>query len=130
MIKHIIRELDKTEDRVRHYLSKRPLLYALIAGIGIVLFWRGVWDLAGLYIGPVTSLIVSLVVMMLTGTFVSFFIGDQIIISGMREEKRIDEQTEDEIRKEQVTLSHLDAHMEALEKEMAQIRRVIEQSGL
>ena len=79
---------------------------------------------------PVTSLIVSLVVMMLTGTFVSFFIGDQIIISGMREEKRIDEQTEDEIRKEQVTLSHLDAHMEALEKEMAQIRRVIEQSGL
>src|SRR3989344_2642565 len=74
MIKYIIKELDRLEDRVRQYLSKRPLLYALIAGVGVVLFWRGVWDIADILMGPATSLIASLIIMLLTGTFVSFFI--------------------------------------------------------
>src|SRR3989338_11140246 len=112
MIKHLIKTLDHLEDHVRQYLSKRPLVYALVAGVGVVLFWRGVWDLAGLIIGPWVSLIISVVIMLMTGTFVSFFIGDQIIISGMRAEKRVDEKTEDEIRKEEGEIAHLDQDIE------------------
>ena len=130
MIQHIIKELDRLEDHVRHYLSKRPLLYALVAGVGVVLFWRGVWDLAGLIIGPWVSLLLSVVIMLITGTFVSFFIGDQIIISGMKAEKRVDEKTEEEIRKEESEIAHLDEDMEFLKSQVADIKRMIEKADL
>lgn len=130
MIHHLIKALDHLEDHVRQYLSKRPLVYALIAGVGVVLFWRGVWDLAGLIIGPGVSLLISVVIMLTTGTFVSFFIGDHIIISGMKAEKRVDEKTEQEIRKEEGELSHIDQDIELLKGQVADIKRIIERADL
>lgn len=34
---------DKMEDRIRGFLSRHPVLYAFVAGMGVVFFWRGVW---------------------------------------------------------------------------------------
>lgn len=124
MIHAIIKFFDKLEDRIRHRLSRRPGLYALIGGTAVVLFWRGVWDLADLLdISPGISLVVSIVVMLLTGTFVSFFIGEQIILSGLREEKRIDEKTEEEIRKEEKDL-------EIIKRQIAEMKAIIERADL
>jgi hypothetical protein len=36
---------DRVEDRIRGFLSHHPVLYALVAGVGLVLFWRGVWHM-------------------------------------------------------------------------------------
>ncbi|MBU2082030.1 hypothetical protein KKH14_01235, partial [Patescibacteria group bacterium] len=40
------RFFDKLEDKVRSRLSRRPILYAFLSGIGTVLFFRGVWMIA------------------------------------------------------------------------------------
>ena len=102
MIKRIIDFFDKFEDKIRNYLSKRPVLYALVGGAAIVLFWRGIWHLADDFgMSSVSSLIISIIVMLATGTFVSFFIGEQILISGLKAEKRIVQKTKEEIRKEE-----------------------------
>jgi hypothetical protein len=42
-MKKIWRLFNKLENRVRGFLSRYPVLYGLLAGIGAVLFWRGVW---------------------------------------------------------------------------------------
>ncbi|OGN29070.1 MAG: hypothetical protein A3A33_00235 [Candidatus Yanofskybacteria bacterium RIFCSPLOWO2_01_FULL_49_25] len=111
---------DKLEDKIRHRLSKHPVLYSLIAGFAVVLFWRGVWDLMDQleFMTPIVSLIISVTILLLTGTFVSFFIGDQIIISGIKSEKRTDEKTEEEIKTEEVKLSHVDKELEELKREI------------
>ena len=87
---------DKIEDEIRHALSRYPVLYALIGGVAIVLFWRGVWNMADKFPGltPEVSLVISIALMLMTGTFVSFFIGDQLIIAGLKAAKRIDQKTE------------------------------------
>ena len=41
-----INSLNKLEYRVRFWFSKRPIFYGLIGGVGVVLFWRGVWHTA------------------------------------------------------------------------------------
>ena len=122
MIKHIIKYFDLLEDKIRHRLSRHPVLYAFIGGVGVVLFWRGVWDLADVMdISPLWSLAISMVLMLLSGTFVSFFIGEQIILSGLRQEKRLDEKTEEEIEQEEVKLTHIDSEIEDMKKEIDEL---------
>lgn len=120
IFKRILHFFDKLEDKVRHQLSKAPLIYAIIGGVAIVLFWRGVWHLADDYnMSSWASLIISVIIMLTTGTLVSFFIGEQVLISGLREEKRIDEKTEEEVKNEE-------ARMIYIRNEIDQIRQDVE----
>ena len=62
--KKIIKFFDKLEDVIRGHLSRFPILYGMLAGIGIVLFWRGVWHTADEYAfmtGPLTFIIGSII---------------------------------------------------------------------
>src|SRR3989344_852276 len=115
---------DHLEDRIRHALSRHPVPYALIGGISVVLFWRAVWELADMipYINPIEWLIISVGTMLLTGTFVSFFIGDNIIISGLKEDKRIDQKTEDELQKEDQRIKHLYDLMHEMRNDIREIK--------
>jgi hypothetical protein len=114
-------------NRLHIFLSHHSVLYALIAGIGIVLFWRGVWhsvDMFHLYInhyavsspldsvnspwwdGPL-SFIVGCIILYATRAFVSSFIGNELILSGLREEKKLTHQTESEVKTEISSISDI-----------------------
>lgn len=94
---------DKMEDRIRARLSRHPFIYTFIGGIGVVLFWRGVWHTAdilehsspllGHIFSPLGCIVLSVVILLSTGLFVSVFIGDSIIMSGIRQDKKIIEKT-------------------------------------
>jgi uncharacterized protein YneF (UPF0154 family) len=93
--------LDDIEDKARIKLVHHPIIYAFIGSVGIVSIWRGIWHISDDWgISSMASLIFGLVLTILTGLFVSFFIGENIIISGINKEKRIDEKTEKEINEE------------------------------
>lgn len=67
--------------------------------------------------------------MLLTGTFVSFFIGEEIIMSGLREEKRIDQKTEDDIRKEEARLAQIIKEIEEMHADILEMKKTIESKG-
>lgn len=130
MFKIIIKFFDKLEDKIRGKLSKRPIIYALIGSIGIILVWRGVWHMADdVGMGSVTSFILGVVILLLIGLFVSFFIGEQIIISGIRKEKRTDEKTEEEIQKEGEALKHIEREVDEIKEELNEIKNKPEQKN-
>jgi len=137
MFKKLLAFFDKGEDRVRHALSKHPIVYALIGGFATVIFWRGVWDMMDMlyiqygfwFLHPVASLAISIVVMLATGTFVSFFIGEQIIMSGLREEKRIDQKTEQEIEIEDYKIKHMSEEIGEIRKDIAKIKEAVTGRG-
>ncbi len=109
---------DRLEDKVRGKLSHYPIIYAFIGGAGIVIFWRGVWhttdkimetffsvgdratstSLTGLpwWDGPL-SILIGTTLLLIVGLFVTTLIGNEIIISGLKKEKKIVEKTEDEL---------------------------------
>lgn len=96
MLKKIIAFFDKMEDWVRANLSRAPIIYALVGAVGIILVWKGVWETAeyvpGLW-GP-GSIVMGVIILLATGLLVSFFIGDSIIMSGLRREKKFVEKKE------------------------------------
>lgn len=120
----IVRFFDKLEDVIRATLSRRPIIYTLIGGFAIVLFWRGVWLTADMFeflTGPV-SIILSVVVLLLTGLFVSFFIGEQVIISGLRKEQKLIEREEVEIETEKDYLKEIKSKLYKIEKDIEELK--------
>lgn len=111
---------DKLEDKVRGRLSHHPLIYSFIGGVGIVLFWKGVWETAEYYpsLFGVPSLLLGVLIILPTGLFVSFFIGDNIILSGLKHEKKLAEKTEAELRAETIDLKILIARLDSIEKKL------------
>lgn len=137
LYRKIYRFFDKFEDKVRGFLSRFPIAYAIIGGTGIVLFWRGVWITADLVVpfffglsdpdtllkaqvldGPVTILFSS-ILLLATGLMVSQFIGNEIIISGITHDKKLDEKEVEEIASEEASLK-------ALRQDIKRIREALE----
>lgn len=126
-MKSIIYFFDRLEDYVRGFLSHYPIQYGLVVGTGVVLFWRGIWHTAdylvwyissGYTLGPgvepvhlwwdgPSSILIGLILLLMTGVFVSEFIGKEIIITGLRGEKKLTERTEREVRTEVSAISQI-----------------------
>lgn len=120
MIEDIINFFDKLEDKVRIYLSHWPILYSFIGAVGIVLLWKGVWEVAQQYpsLFGLASVALGTVILLMTGLLVQFFIGDAIILSGMNREKKLVEKTEGEVKGEEVSIHHIVVRLQAIEKKI------------
>ncbi|HEX7724225.1 MAG TPA: hypothetical protein VF438_00605 [Candidatus Paceibacterota bacterium] len=135
MIRSILVFFDKFEDYIRGHLSRFPIVYTMIGGIAIVLFWRGVWHTADilqeqggwlgwLFYEP-TNLVIVLVILLATGLFVSYFIGDTILMSGLKGEKKVTDRTERELKEEEERIRELRATVREVKKELDEIRDVV-----
>lgn len=117
MIKQIYHFFDKLEDHIRAKLGRYPIVYAIIGAVGIVLFWSGVErtvDMIPWVNGPMLIL-VSLSVLLATGLFVSFFIGDSILLRGMKKEDKTLQKTESEVRTESQALDEIRKELQRIE---------------
>ncbi len=120
----VFRFFDKLEDKIRRKLSHHPVVYAMIGSVGIILLWRGIWIMADDYnMSGLVSVVLGTAILLATGLFVSFFVGDRVIISGIKEEKRIDEKTEEEIKKESEEIKEIKTELKEIEKDLEEIKR-------
>ncbi len=135
MFKKIFVFFDKFEDQVRGHLSHYPILYTIIGGVAIVLFWRGVWHTADIlqarggiwgfiFYEPVNMILV-IIVLLATGLFVSYFIGDTILISGLKQQRKLHEKTEKEVKEEEATLNDIQQSIKEIKKEVDEIKREV-----
>lgn len=137
---------DKLEDKVRAWLSLRPILYAFVGGVGVVIFWRGVWHLMDFiteyyfllplanqstdltvlvwWDGPV-SMVIGLIILLLTGIFTSSFIGNEIIISGIRGEKKMVDKTESEVRNETESMRDIKREIKTISNRLAKMEKTL-----
>ncbi|MFH1145501.1 MAG: hypothetical protein V1707_00865, partial [bacterium] len=107
-------------------LSRSPIIYALLGGVGIVLFWRGVWYTADQYFPWMTgpwSIIISIVLLLLIGIFVSQFIGNEILISSLKQEKKLSDKTEREVREDSITNKEIKDELAGITKKLETISR-------
>lgn len=125
---------DHLEDAVRGKLSKHPFIYGFIGGSGVILFWRGIWHSAdwleantlwgNIVFSDVGSMLTGILVLLMSGLFVSVFIGDSILISGLRHEKKVTEKTEDEVITEKRDLEIIEEEISQISAKLEKIRKM------
>src|SRR3989344_3501555 len=123
--KKILSFFDKLEDFVRIELSHNPILYALVGAVGIILLWKGVWEVAQLIPGlyGFGSIVMGVIILLVSGLLVSFFIGDSIIISGFKKEKKLVEKSElDILKAEHQQTKEIVAKLDHLEKDIHDLK--------
>ncbi len=136
----------KIKRRIQVQLSHHPKTYAITAGIGIVLFWRGVWHTAD-YIhvqyggfsksidafstlwwdGPI-SFMVGIIILYFTGALVSSFIGGELILSGLRGERRITEKAETDLKEEVSAIADIKDELEVVSKKLELLQKHADQN--
>ena len=126
MLKKILQFFDKAEDKTRARLSHLPIMYAFLGGVGVVLFWRGIWHLADdFHLPSGTSLVLGSVILLATGVFVSAFIGNRLIISGLSGEKKLTEKTKEEIDTEEAQLKRIQTTVNKIEEGIEKIENKV-----
>lgn len=128
--------LGRFEEKMRRHLTGHPVIFTLVGGVATVLFWRGVWHTADslsarggwlgwLFYEPV-SLVLALLVLLATGLFVSFFIGDIMLLSGLKQEKRLAAEVKKEVEAEETEVTSLQSAIAELKDEVDGIRDAVE----
>lgn len=64
--------------------------------------------------------------MLATGLFVSYFIGDTILLSGIKSEKKIAEKTVKEVAEEETELQSIKTLVKDIKREVDEIKDVVE----
>ncbi len=134
----------RIEARVQSWFAHYPVLYALYGGIGIVLFWRGVWhgmdtlaiwyfgggggvtsiDLAPSVLDSLFSFVLGSAILLSCGLWVSSFLGNEVIISGLRGEKRLSARTETEVRTETGALADVLEELDTIHARLEELDKV------
>lgn len=143
MPKNILNFFDRLEDRTRAKLSHFPIVYAFIGGIGVVLFWRGVWhttDFLTLWLlgevnftlfdvadGPL-SFVLGTIILLMTGVYVSAFIGNRLIITGLSGDKKLAEKTKDEILTEEDEIRRIHKTLDKVEDQIIKIEEELKKN--
>jgi len=137
---------DKFEDKSRRWFSRHPLLYALVGGTGVIIFWRGIWhtmdfimeyytvnslvkqstDIGALiwWDGPLST-IIGMIILLATGIFTSSFIGNEIIISGIKGEKKMVDKTECEVQSETESMKIIEKKIKTISSRLGKIEKGI-----
>jgi len=127
MVENVTKFFDRLEIKIKEKLSHYPVLYALLGGIGIVLFWRGVWHTADdINMSSIVSLVIGFFILILIGVFVAEFIGNKLIMTGLIGEKKLEEKEEGEIETEESQLKNLQNTLSRLEKKLEHIDEEID----
>ena len=113
---------------MRGKLSHFPIIYAFIGGIGVVLFWRGVWHIADdINVSSVISIIIGSIILLITGVFVSTFIGSRLIISGLSGEKKLTEKEKSEIEAEEAQIKNIQNTLNRVEKKISDLETEVKE---
>lgn len=123
--KKIIKFLDLLEDKARARLSRHPLLYGVVSGVGIVMFYRGVWMVLDEYqimTGWVT-LVVATTILLLSGVFVYHFVGNSIIISGIKKDKKLTERVHGDVKTDAEFIKEILATVKKIEEKIEGLKK-------
>jgi hypothetical protein len=81
-------------------------------------------EIGAVVFSDVGSMLTGIVILLMSGLFVSVFIGDSILISGLKKEKKLTEKTEEEVVEEKKDIEIIEEQISEISAKLEKIRRM------
>ena len=118
---------EETENRIRAFLSRYPIIYAFIGAVGVVLLWRGIWHTADdMGMTSSASLLAGIIILLVTGLLVYEFIGNRLIISGLIGEEKLVKKEEGEIKREEKEIQTEEIQLRSLQNTLSRLEKKLD----
>lgn len=117
---YLTKKLLSMQQRARKYFEQFPFLQAILAGVGVIVFWRGIWEgLDRTGVSPLVSIILGIIILGAVGVFVETFIGNTIIIKEVLQEEKVEKKNMKEVSNEEKTsLAEISIKLDQIIKKM------------
>ena len=117
------RKLLSIEEKARKYFEQFPFLQAILAGIGVIVFWRGIWEgLDQTGVSPFASIILGIIILGAVGVFVQTFSAHSILFQEVYtedlEERKIMKELAKEENTESISLAEISIKLDQIMKRM------------
>lgn len=111
------------QQRARKYFEQFPFLQAILAGVGVIVFWRGIWEgLDRTGVSPLVSIIIGIIILGAVGVFVETFIGNTMIIKEVLQEEKVGKKNMKEVtseeKSENASLAEISTKLDQIIKKM------------
>jgi hypothetical protein len=127
-MKHITSFLLRIESCSRNFFEQIPFIHGFLAGIGIVLFWRGVWHIADeIQLSSVASLIIGSILLGAIGLFLHTLVGNAIIIKNVEKDTTTSKKTEKELLEVEANIQQEELTLQTLQKELDKIHKKLDE---
>lgn len=121
---HVTKTLLNIEDNARKFFERIPFIHALLAGIGVVLFWRGIWESADkMALDPLSSALLGIALLGGIGLFIQTFVGNTIIIKSVKKEEQLEKTTVKKVQQEEITLLQLSQKIDELNSKIDNLNK-------
>ncbi len=115
------------ENSARDFFENIPFTHAFLAGVGVILFWRGVWELADIMmLDPIASILLGCVMLGGIGLFIHTFVGNAIIIKNVRKEEYLEKEANTRISKVEKNIELEDATVQKLIEKIDSLEKKID----
>ncbi|MDE2019467.1 MAG: hypothetical protein KGJ13_03910 [Patescibacteria group bacterium] len=137
-----MRFLERAERWLRRKLQNHPLLYALVGGVGVVLFWRGVWHMTDFLaltllssrdavtsidwaqgIDSLLSFAFGTFLLLSTGLFISELLSGEVLLGKIKKEETTAEETEETVEKESSEIPRIEREVRHIAREVQQLEK-------
>lgn len=127
--KHVKVGFTQTEKKLRRKLRMHHFLFAFLGGVGIVLFWYGIWETAGsiLEIYPPLSVLIGMTILSIMGIFIMEIVGKEALSEEIEEVERGEKKISKEIVRMGRDEKAIFAELEKVEHEIEKTEQEIEQ---
>jgi hypothetical protein len=127
-MKYITNILLQIESRSRTFFERAPFIHAFLAGIGIVLFWRGIWHIADeIKLSSMASLVIGAILLGAIGLFLHTLVGNAIIIKNVEKDTTTSKKTEKELLEVEANIQQEELTLQTLQKELDKIHKKLDQ---
>lgn len=90
-LKKIEEKLEKFQKIERKKIRAHHFLFAFLGGVGVILFWAGVWAIAETMLGmhPFAMMLSGIAILSFLGIFISETVGEEILTDDSKKEDYI-----------------------------------------
>lgn len=111
-LKNIKKGFEQFEIKTRKKLKAHHFLFAFVGGVGVIMFWYGVWDITSKIMPSWCSMIIGMLILIFLGIFIIETVGKEALVEEIEQATKNEKKTVERLEKIEAKLEKTEKRLE------------------